>query len=307
MDIKQKASLFAILSASVLASSKFVVGLMSGSMAVVSSGLDSLLDIFMSIMNLFAIRKAAKPADSDHHYGHGKAEDLAAVVQSIVIILSGLIIIYRAVDTFLEGQAITYSYFDLPVMCFSLCVSFAISAVLSRIGRKTGSNALQADALHYLSDLYSNSGAILAIILTFYTGKTFFDLAFAVIIGLIILVSALKILKRGVSGLMDASIPDQIEKEIEAILLNKPYPFAGYHKMRTRFSGNRKYIDFHLLLCRKLSIDEAHQLADEVEQEIEKNVSSIDVVVHVEPCEHACELTESTCEVLSLRAARRQL
>jgi ferrous-iron efflux pump FieF len=306
MDIKQKASLFAILSASVLASSKFVVGLMSGSMAVVSSGLDSLLDIFMSVMNLFAIRKASKPADSDHHYGHGKAEDLAAVVQSIVIILSGSIIIYRAVDAFLEGQTIAYSYFDVPVMCFSLGISLAVVMVLRRVGRKTGSNALKADALHYLSDLYSNSGAILAIILTFYTGKSFFDLAFAVIIGLIIVFSALNILKSGVSGLMDTSIPGQIEKEIEAVLENKPYPFAGYHKMRSRFSGSRKYVDFHLLLCRKLSIDEAHQLANDVEQEIENKVSSIDIVVHVEPCQYDCELTESTCEVLRLRAARRQ-
>ena len=222
MDIKQKASLFAILSASVLASSKFVVGLMSGSMAVVSSGLDSLLDVFMSVMNLFAIRKAAKPADSDHHYGHGKAEDLAAVAQAVVIILSGVIIIYRAVDVFLEGQHITYSYFDVPVMCFSLVVSFAVSMILRRVGRKTGSHALQADALHYLSDLYSNSGAILAIILSFYTGQAFFDLAFAVIIGLIIMFSAMKILKGGVSGLMDASIPEQMENEIETILKSRP-------------------------------------------------------------------------------------
>ena len=305
MDVKQKASLFAILSASALASSKFIVGLMSGSMAVVSSGLDSLLDIFMSVMNLFAIRKAAKPADVDHHYGHGKVEDLAAVAQSVVIILSGVIIIYRAVDAFLEGQRITYSYLDLPVMCFSLVVSLSVSLVLRRVGIKTESNALKADALHYLSDLYSNSGAILAIILTFYTGKSLFDQAFAVIIGLIIIFSALKILKGGISGLMDASIPDQIEKEIEAVLENKPYPFAGYHKMRTRFSGSRKYVDFHLLLCRKLTIDEAHQLANDVEQDITNRVSSIDIVVHVEPCEHVCELTESTCEVLRLRAARR--
>ena len=305
MDVKQKASLFAVLSASVLAASKFIVGLMSGSMAVVSSGLDSLLDVFMSVMNLFAIRTAAKPADVDHHYGHGKVEDLAAVGQSVVIILSGVIIIYRAVDAFLEGQTITYSYFDLPVMCFSLGISLAVSMVLRRVGKKTGSHALQADALHYLSDLYSNSGAILAIILTFYTGKSLFDLVFAVIIGLIIVFSALKILKGGVSGLMDASIPDQIEEEIEAVLENKPYPFAGYHKMRTRFSGSRKYVDFHLLLCRKLTIDEAHQLANDVEEEIAKKVSLIDVVVHVEPCEHVCELTESTCEVLRLRATRR--
>ena len=143
-------------------------------------------------------------------------------------------------------------------MGLSLVFSFVISHVLKTVGRKTDSAALKADALHYTSDLYSNSAAIVAIILTYLTGKPFFDILFAVIAGLIIMFPAFNILKEAVSGLMDQSIPPSVEKEIASIIDDMPFPYAGYHKLRTRFSGSKKYIDFHLLICRKLQIDEAH-------------------------------------------------
>ncbi len=301
MEVKQKASAFAVCTSLALAVAKFAVGLVSGSMTVVSSGLDSLLDVFMSGMNLFAIRKAAQPADDDHQYGHGKAESIAGTIQAVVIVLTGAFIIYKAVKEFLDGERIAYSYWDLWVMCLSLVFSLLISSVLRRTGRRTESDALKADALHYTSDLYSNSAAIAAIVLAYYSGWTFFDHAFAVITGLIIAFSAVKILKGSVSGLMDRRIPPEIEREIKAIIEDMPFPYAGYHKLRTRFSGNKKYVDFHLLTCRKLRIDEAHELADEIEGRIAKKIASLDTVIHVEPCAFPCELTEGSCTVIRMR------
>lgn len=297
MDIKQKASLFAVISALILASCKFAVGLFSGSLAIISSSLDSLLDVFMSGMNFFAIRTAAQPADDSHPYGHGKAEDLAAVAQSVVIVFSGSFIIYKAVQSYLKNFVITYSSYDFLVMVFSLVFSFAIVTLLKRVGNQTGSSALKADALHYTSDLFSNSGAILAIALTYYTGKTFFDLVFAVITGCIIIASAIKIAKGGISGIMDSSISEKMTKEIRGIINNMPFPAAGFHKLRTRYSGSNKYIDFHMLFCRKLHVDEAHELANKLEGEISKNVRNVDVVIHIEPCENNCDLTEATCTI----------
>jgi len=301
MDIKQKASAFAVTFSLALAVAKFAVGIASGSMAVVSSGLDSLLDVFMSAMNFFAIRQAAQPADDEHQYGHGKAESIAGSIQATVIILTGAFIIYKAGQEFLSQGKIAYSGLDLGVMCLSLAFSSVISSVLRSIGRKTESSALKADALHYTSDLYSNSAAILAIILTYYTGKPFFDILFAVITGLIIVLSAVKILKEGISGLMDRRIPPDVEREIEAIIEGMPFPYAGYHKLRTRFSGNKKYIDFHLLTCRKLRVDEAHELADQIERRITAQLIPVDTVIHVEPCAYPCELTEGTCTVVKMR------
>lgn len=244
METKQKASAFAAASAFILSLSKFFVGMLSGSMAVVASGLDSLLDVFMSAMNFLAIRKADQPADQNHPYGHGKAESIAASVQALVIISTGVFIIYRAVQKYLLKEAIVYSVLDLGVMCLSLVFSFVISVTLKRVGRRTESNALLADSLHYSSDLYSNSAAILAIILAYYTKMAFFDILFAIVTGLIIIVSATRILKGGVSGLMDSSIPRPVENEIQSIIDNIPFPFAGYHKLRTRFSGTRNTSTF---------------------------------------------------------------
>ena len=212
MDIKQKASLFAAGTALALASSKFAVGLGSGSMAVVSSALDSLLDVFMSFMNFIAIRKAMQPPDEDHQYGHSKIEDFAGLMQSLVIVFSGSVIIYRAVQAFFQNKMISYSSLDFLIMGISLVFTIAICIVLSKIAKQTGSNALRADALHYTSDLYSNSGAIAAIALTYFTGIIFFDLVFAVIVGCIIIFSAIKIFISSFSGMMDVRIsPDIVE------------------------------------------------------------------------------------------------
>ena len=297
MIAKEKASLFAIASASVLAVSKFIVGLVSGSMAVMSSGLDSLLDAFMSGMNFFAIRKAAEPADHEHQYGHARMEDLAAVVQSAVIIGTGGFILYKAAEKYFLKSAISYSRYDLWVMFLSLAFSIAISQVLKRIGKKTGSHTLMADALHYTSDLYSNSVAIAAIIITYYTGLTWFDLLFSVVVGFIIIFSAIRILRTGLSGLMDTRIPVQAEREICEIINKTPYPYAGYHKLRSRLAGSNKYVDFHLLICRSVHIDEAHDLATDVEKRIKNKEEPIDVVIHLEPCDYECDLTEVTCRI----------
>lgn len=295
MDIKQKVALFAAASALVLAAGKVTIGLFSGSMTVVSSGLDSLLDVFVSAMNFYAIGKASEPADDEHRYGHGKAEDLAGALQSVVIVLSGLFIIGKALQTFLQKGTISYSFFDFFAMCLSLVFSLVISTILLRTGKRTGSAALKADALHYRSDLYTNSGAIAAIALARYTGITLFDLVFAVVAGIIIIVSAANIFRESLSGIMDSRLSDEIERQIRDIINGMSFPMAGFHKLRTRHAGNNKYIDFHLLACRKLHIDEAHALAHKIEDQIKTTIPLSDVIVHVEPCKERCDLTEITC------------
>ncbi len=297
MDIKYKASLFAIISAFILALSKFFIGLTSGSLAVISSSLDSLLDIFMSGINYFAIRKAAEPPDREHQYGHAKTENIATTVQSLVIIFTGGMILYAAINKYLHKDAIVYSGFDLGVMILSLIFSAMISTVLRKAGEKTGSSPLKADALHYASDLYSISATIVAIILTYYTGRTYFDLLFSVITAFIIMFSALKIFRDGIGGLMDISIPHDVEKKLQEIVDTLPYPYAGYHKMRSRIAGSKKYTDFHLLICRKENIDDAHKLADTLEMTMTREISNLDVIIHIEPCLSKCEMTDETCTV----------
>lgn len=297
MDIKQKSSLLAIVAAGILAGCKFLVGIFSGSMAVLASAVDSLLDVSMSAMNFLAIRKAVKPADLSHPYGHGKAENLAAIFQCMVIVLSGSYIIFSSVKKYIESQKIEYSILDLAVMILSLIFSFFISTHLRRIGDATGSSALKADALHYTSDLYSNTSALMAILLTYLTGRTFFDLCFAVVIGCIVIFSAGSIVRNAVTGLMDSRIPKLMEEELLGTLRGMQYPFAGFHKLRTRFSGSKIYADLHVLFCRTLPIEEAHQHTKKLEYLISQKISSIDIITHIEPCEEQCENNEETCTI----------
>lgn len=301
MDIKQKASLFAITSAAVLSSSKFIAGYKSGSMAVISSGLDSMLDIFMSFINFLAIRKAEQPADKNHLYGHGKVEELAAIVQSLVIISTGIFVIYKAIYNYISNFAISYTYLDMGVMVLSLGFSFVITTVLKKVGEKNNSNTLKVDALHYATDLYSNFAALLAILIAYFTGLFIFDNLFAVFIGFFIIYQAVKILKDALFILMDTSVSAEISKKIDRIIEDMPMPYAGYHDMRSRYTGSKKYIDFHLLVCRSATIEEAHDMADRIEHEINKQFQDIDVLIHIEPCPFDCDMTEEHCTVLQMK------
>lgn len=301
MDLKQKASFTAIITAFFLSISKFVIGLASGSMAVISSALDSILDIFMSTLNFLAIKKAEMPPDKNHLYGHGKIEDLAAIVQSLFILFMGLFIIYKSFKKIFEKSVIQYSRWDLSVMILSLFISFFLSRYLKKIGEKTNSNVLKADALHYSSDLYSNTGVLIAITISNFTGIAFFDLLFAIVIGMIIILSSFKILKQGIYNLSDISLSEEIKSEIDKIINDMPMPYAGYHKLRTRTSGSKKFIDFHLLVCRKASIEEAHKMADDIEEKIHEKFENMDIVIHIEPCPYNCDLSEENCMVRRMR------
>lgn len=270
-------------------------------MAIITSALDSILDIFMSFINYLAIKKADMPPDKNHLYGHGKVEDLAAIVQSLFILFTGIFIIYKSIQKIFSKASVLYTKWDISVMILSISVSFFLSRYLRRVGEKTNSNVLKADSLHYSSDLYSNSGVLIAIILAYVTGKTFFDFFLAIVIGIIISFSSFKILKQGIYNLSDISISEDIKNEIDKIIDEMPMPYAGYHKLRTRTSGSKKFIDFHLLVCRKASIEEAHEMADRIEERIHSHLENIDIVTHIEPCPYDCDFSEENCRVRKMR------
>ncbi len=302
MELKQRASLTAISIASFLSISKFLVGLSSGSMAVVSSAIDSLLDIFMSFINFLAIKKADTPPDKNHLYGHGKIEDFAAIIQSVVIVITGGIVLNKAIEKFIKKSTINYSFWDIGIMVLSILVSYYLSSYLNKISKLTNSNALKADSLHYSSDLYSNAGVLISILISYYTKIHYFDFIIALIIGFVIIFSSLRILKQGIYGLTDISLSEDINKKIDEIIDAMPIPpYAGYHKLRTRTSGSKRFIDFHLLVCRKATIDDAHELANNIEKKINENIEDVDIMIHIEPCPYICELTNESCRVLKMR------
>lgn len=300
MEKKEKASIFAIFSVLILAILKFIIGFYSNSIAVLSSALDNFQDILISSLNFFAIRKASMPPDKNHSYGHGKVEDISAFFESLIISATGIYIVYKAFLRFFSQDNIKSPELAIFIMLLSLLWSLIISYYLKKTGEKTGSPALKADSLHYKSDVYSNGGAIIGIILSYYFNLKFFDPLIGIIIGIIVLYSSFPVFKEGLLALTDSQVDYETRKIIDNIINDLPYPYAGYHKLRTRSSGGKKYIDFHLLVCRKANLEYAHNLSEIVEKEIENNLKNTDVTTHLEPCPFLCKLTADTCRAIKM-------
>jgi cation diffusion facilitator family transporter len=295
---KQAATLISINTAFALAVIKLIGGVATGSVSVLSSAVDSILDIGSSTVNFFAIKASEQPPDAAHRYGHGKFESLASFLQSIVITLSGFYILYEAYKKFTAKEGVKDIEGGLWVMLFSIAVTFALVFMLKRVAKRENSAILKTEALHYEIDLLTGAGVLLGLILVKYTGISAIDPAISVLIALKTVYSA-ALLGRDVSeDLLDKSLcPDDMAK-IRDILDGYSYIIVDYHRVRTRKAGTKKFADMHILVSKYLSIDDAHFIADVIEKEISDALGGADVQIHIEPCEpeltHGC--SQECCE-----------
>jgi ferrous-iron efflux pump FieF len=288
---KARAEKLAIAGAAGLAALKLGTGLAINSIALISAAVDSLIDVFISGVNLLSIRVADSPADEGHPYGHGKIENLAGLAQGTLIALLGGGVIFEAIRRFLRGSRPDHTEWGLAVMVISIVVSWLVARHLRQVGTQTDSVVLLADALHYATDVWTNAGVLVALVLFSVTGAVLFDSLIAVVVGVIILTSAYRILARSVADLMDAAIPAEEQREIERVIERHRF-VVSFHDLRTRRAGSQRQIDFSVVLCRHLPLGDAHDLVDHVEKEIERTISHSHVVVHAEPCEPDCRLTD---------------
>ncbi len=288
---KARAEKLAIAGAALLAALKLSTGLAINSIGLVSAAVDSLIDIAISSLNLLSIRLAESPADEGHPYGHGKIENLAGLAQGIVIALLGGGVVFEAARRYLRGSRPEHTEWGLAVLLASIVVSWLIARHLRRVGSRTDSVVLLADALHYATDVWTNGGILVALLLFAWTGAALFDPLVAAVIGGIILMSAYRILARSVSDLMDAAIPAEEQREIERLIHRHRF-VVSFHDLRTRRAGSQRQLDFSVVLCRHLPLGEAHDLVDHVEKEIEATIPRSHVVVHAEPCAAGCRLAD---------------
>jgi cation diffusion facilitator family transporter len=288
---KARAEQLAIASAAGLAVLKLGTGLAINSIALISAAVDSLIDVAVSGVNLLSIRIADSPADEGHPYGHGKIENLAGLAQGTLIALLGGGVLFEAIRRFLRGVRPDHTEWGLAVMAVSIVVSWLIARHLRRVGSQTDSVVLMADALHYATDVWTNAGVLAALALFALTGAALFDPLIAAVVGVIILSSAYRILARSVADLMDAAIPAEEQREIERIIERHRF-VVSFHDLRTRRAGSQRQIDFSVVLCRHLPLGDAHDLVDHVEKEIERTIPRSHVVVHAEPCEPDCQLSD---------------
>lgn len=299
---KKRAARISIAAAVSLAILKLVTGLLTGSLAVLSSALDSLLDILMSGVNYTAIHHAEQPADERHPYGHGKFETLATLFQSMIIAVSGGWIIYEAVRRIVQGTQVSQVPGGIAVMTISLIASWLVSRYLKRAAEQTDSSALAADALHFSMDVYTNLALILGLVILSWTGLPWIDPLMSLLVAAYIIVEALRLLRKGLGDVLDEKLPAEVQAQIEALIDEHKHELFGYHNLRTRRAGSQKLIDFHLTVCKHLSVEEAHQVTDHLEKKIAERIREADVTIHVEPCRrHECGGPE-TCQAQSIRS-----
>ncbi|MBI1909733.1 MAG: cation transporter [Deltaproteobacteria bacterium] len=280
---KKKAVLFSVGVSVALFILKLAVGVASHSLALIASALDSLLDLFSSLVNYLSIRIADKPADEDHPFGHGKAEGLAGLFQSLFIFASAGALIYAATQRMLHDEQLSQIPLGIGMMVFSIVVSLILVRYLRKTAAKTESLTLKADALHYATDIFTNTGIIVALVLIQQTGWTLIDPIVSLGLTLSILWGAGRLAKEALDELMDKALPYHYREEVNTIIRGYQPHITDYHDFRSRRSGSRKLIEFHIDVDRAKSFEEAHELTESLRLAIENRIPNSHVTIHYDP------------------------
>jgi cation diffusion facilitator family transporter len=281
---KIRAARISVIVASGLAIMKLTTGLITGSMAVLASAVDSLLDILMSSVNLIAIRKAEEPADQCHPFGHGKYETVATLIQAFVITISGSWIIFESTRRLIQGSQLQKLEGGVGVLVISLLVSIGISRYLKKIAKETDSSALEADSLHFSMDVYTNLALAVGLIIVQFTNLPWLDPALSIVVGLYILFEAFHLLRHGMRDVLDAELPAGVRDTVTRLIEEHREHLIDYRNLRTRRAGSQKFIDLEMIVCRHLSVEEAHDIADLLEEKVKKSINGADITIHIEPC-----------------------
>ncbi len=263
---------------------KLGIGILSGSVSVLASAIDSVMDLLVSMFNFFAITKAEKPADEQFNYGRGKIEALAAAIEGTVIAMSGVFIFYEAVRKAIKQEPTTMLNNSIIVMVISVCLTIGLVIFLNYVAKKTNNLVIRADALHYKTDIYSNVVILLALILIKITGIQIIDSIFGGIIAIYIIYSAYGIIKEGVFMLLDVALDKDIVEKIKDIILTEN-GVTNYHFLKTRRSGKINFVDVHIVLTPDLSLLKAHTISDSIEDKIKDldKESNWDITIHLDP------------------------
>jgi cation diffusion facilitator family transporter len=281
---KSGAAALSIASNSLLIAIKLAAGAITGSIAILTEAVHSLIVLVASVIAFVSVRKADEPADADHPYGHEKVESLAAAIEGMLILIGAGIIIYEATHRLAVGAQVESLGVGIAVMGFSVLANLLVSTVLSRQARAHESLALEGDAAHLRTDALTSAGVLAGLAIVQVTGIVAFDSITALVVAAAIVVAGLRIIRRSSGVLVDEALPDAELDRIEAAIAAARTPeVAGYHKLRARRAGSRRYVDLHVQYRSGTSLERAHELAHQMRDEIEADVRRAEVLIHVEP------------------------
>jgi ferrous-iron efflux pump FieF len=260
---------------------KAVAWYLSSSIGILASLVDSLMDSFASIINLFAVRYALQPADEDHQFGHGKAEPLAGLAQASFIAGSAVFLIFNAIERLQNPHELSHGTLGISVMVFATALTLLLVLYQKHVIKVTNNLAIKADSLHYVTDILTNISILVALFLTL-KGYLWADAVFAILIALYIFKSAFEIGHNSFQQLMDK----KLDEETEALILktiNQTKDVLGFHDFKTRQSGQLVFIQFHLELDERLSLLKAHEIADGLEKNLKSLIPDADIIIHEDP------------------------
>jgi cation diffusion facilitator family transporter len=276
---------------------KILVSWITGSISILAQTVDSLLDLFAGIITFSAIRIATKPADEEHPYGHGKVEDIAAVVQGILIFIVGGLIIYSSIGRIIRGAQIELAEAGAAIMLISIVVSVFLSHHLLKVSRATGSVALEANARNIAADVYSALAVLIGLLIVRITGFNIIDPIIAIGVAIYILKIGYDTVRKPISGLIDTKLPRSQESLIKSCLMEHNHEVVGFHALRTRRAGSQRYVDLHLVMAKDIHLEQAHQVCDQIEIEIRSRLPESFVTIHIEPCNDECQRCFVICSI----------
>lgn len=283
------AGIVSVLVGVILLATKFVAYFLTGSAAIFSDAMESIVNVLASCFALFALFYAHRPADREHPYGHGKIEFMSAGFEGGMIFLAALVIGFRAIESMVQQPALERLDWGLVLMGLAMAVNGGLGVFLIRLGRKHQSLVLEADGHHLFSDAITSAAAIAALIVVRMTGWKLADPITALLIAVYIIVIAISLLRRSAAGLLDEQDHED-ERLLTGILdshlapAGRPPLICSYHKLRHRHSGRYHWVDFHLVIQPDLTVDQGHAIASAIEYEIECALGEGNATAHIEPC-----------------------
>jgi cation diffusion facilitator family transporter len=287
---KRDVAFFSVLAAIFLTGFKLVVGLMTGSLGILSEALHSALDLVAAVITFFAIKVSDKPADKEHHFGHGKVENFSAFLETILLLITCVWIIYEALHRIVTGNThIEVSIWSYIVVVSSILIDISRSRALMRVAKKYNSQALEADALHFSTDIWSSAVVLLGLICVSigkWTGNNAFyyaDSIAALVVAIIVIFVSYRLGRKAINALLDGTSAETHDQVVAILSSNKK--ILKFHDLRIRTSGAETFIDVNIHVNPLLDIKTAHAISESIEEEIKNKVYRSSIIIHIEPDE----------------------
>lgn len=280
---KEKTAILSVISNTLLIILKVIAGIISGSVSIISEAIHSAIDLIASIISYFSVKFSSKPADIQHPYGHGKIENISAAIEGLLIFVAAIFIINEAVEKIIHPSEIKETTIGIVVMLFAAIVNIFVSRRLYKVAKEEDSMALEADALHLKTDVYTSLGVGLGMVLIVLTDINLLDPIIAILVALLIIREAWDLMKRAYNPLLDAKLSNEDEELILTTIEKYSDKYINISNLRTRKSGSIKYIEFHIVLDGDITVTKSHDLCDEIEKDLENILGNTNISIHVEP------------------------